>query len=201
MSDSNSKNRLLSIVKEHCGKDNYQQLHWEGSFFDYLSLVEKKPNVARNSFQRMYDMIISYGKREYIDYKKTVTHYSFFDDPIENGKDAVFGLDVQLMKLVNFLRSAALGYGTEKRVLLLHGPVGSAKSTITRLLKKGLERYSQSDEGALYTFEWKVEGEKDILGSSDIMPSPMNEEPLLLIPKESREEMEKRDQQGQEREL
>ena len=43
-------------------------------------------------------------------------------------------------------------------MLLLHGPVGSCKSTIARLLKKGLERYSRTDEGALYTFGWSEEG-------------------------------------------
>ena len=61
------------------------------------------------------------------------------------------------MKLVNIFKSAAQGYGTEKRVLLLHGPVGSSKRTIARLLKKGLEDYSQTPEGALYTFAWDVE--------------------------------------------
>ena len=59
------------------------------------------------------------------------------------------------MHLVNVFKSAAKGYGIERRVLLLHGPVGSCKSTIARLLKKGLERYSRTDEGALYTFGWK----------------------------------------------
>ena len=49
------------------------------------------------------------------------------------------------------------GLGTDKRILLLHGPVGSAKSTIARLLKKGLEHYSRTDAGALYTFAWKNE--------------------------------------------
>jgi serine protein kinase len=58
------------------------------------------------------------------------------------------------MQLVDFFRSAAEGYGTDKRILLLHGPVGSSKSTIARLLKKGLEQYSGTDEGALYTFSW-----------------------------------------------
>ena len=62
------------------------------------------------------------------------------------------------MNLVNILKSAAHGYGTERRVLLLHGPVGSSKSTIARLLKKGLERYSRTDEGRLFTFGWKEEG-------------------------------------------
>ena len=51
------------------------------------------------------------------------------------------------MKLVRVLRAAALGYGPEKRVILLHGPVGSAKSTIARLIKKGLEWYSRQPEG------------------------------------------------------
>ena len=58
------------------------------------------------------------------------------------------------MQLVNAFKSAAKGYGTEQRVLLLHGPVGSSKSTIARLLKKGLEHYSATDEGVLYTLGW-----------------------------------------------
>ena len=58
------------------------------------------------------------------------------------------------MRLVNVFKSAAQGYGTERRVILLHGPVGSSKSTIARLLKKGIEEYSRTPEGALYTFDW-----------------------------------------------
>ncbi len=58
------------------------------------------------------------------------------------------------MKLVNIFKSAAQRYGTERRVILLHGPVGSSKSTIARLLKNGLEEYSRTPEGALYTFGW-----------------------------------------------
>jgi serine protein kinase len=93
------------------------------------------------------------------------------------------------MKFVNVLRSAALGYGTEKRVILLHGPVGSAKSTICRLLKKGVEAYSKTDAGATYTFEWVDEkGELGNLFGKDVrsFPSPMHEEPLLLIPDDLR---------------
>jgi serine protein kinase len=29
------------------------------------------------------------------------------------GKDGIFGIDVHLMKFVNFFKSAAAGYGTE----------------------------------------------------------------------------------------
>ena len=91
----------------------------------------------------------------------------------------MFGLEDSLAALVNALKSAAKGYGIEKRVLLLHGPVGSSKSTIARLLKKGLERYSAKDAGALYSLGWKTE--------DGTQWCPMNEEPLRLIPAEWRE--------------
>jgi predicted Ser/Thr protein kinase len=45
------------------------------------------------------------------------------------------------------VRICRRNYGTERRVLLLHGPVGTAKSTIVRLLKKGLEAYSRTEDG------------------------------------------------------
>jgi len=72
-------------------------------------------------------------------------------------------------------------------VILLHGPVGSAKSTIARLLKKGLELYSRTPEGALYTYEWK--NLREILDMDDNFDSPMHEEPLRLIPIEQRQEI------------
>ncbi len=177
--------QLLNSIAEKIDKEKYKKLSWQGSFSEYLDIVQKDPAVLRTSFQRMYDMVISYGFKEYVDNKKKIVHYNFFDDPFEDGKDAVFGLDIPLMKLVNLFRSAAQGLGTEKRVLLLHGPVGSSKSTVVRMLKKGLEAYSQTEEGQLYTFDWIVKGEN---GEQEFVPSPMHEEPLLLIPPEIRKE-------------
>ena len=88
--------------------------------------------------------------------KDKLVRYRFFSDPDNGGADAVFGLERPLMHLVNVFKSASRHYGTERRILLLHGPVGSAKSTIVRLLKKGLEAYSRTPEGALYTFSWRL---------------------------------------------
>ena len=180
---------INDFIKSHYKSGQYKDFSWSGSFNDYLALVKDNPKVVRNAFQRMYDMIIEAGTTEYVDVKKQITHYRFFDDEENKGKDAVYGLDIALMKLVNVLRSAALGYGTEKRVILLHGPVGSSKSTICRLIKRGIEEYSKRDEGALYTFEWVDEsGEnEEIFGKSvRVFPSPMHEEPLLLVPEEMR---------------
>ncbi|MCX7978213.1 MAG: serine protein kinase, partial [Bdellovibrionaceae bacterium] len=178
-----------SIVSSWQQSSDVSKLHWSGTFEEYMDIVKQNPRVTRNAFQRMYDMIVEAGTEEYVDFKKPIIRYKFFDDIANNGKEAVFGLDVPIMKFVNVLKAAALGYGPEKRVILLHGPVGSAKSTICRLLKKGLEAYSRTDQGALYTFEWIDEkGELDGLLGKDVkvFPTPMHEEPLLLIPEDLR---------------
>lgn len=186
---SESKLQIKDLVANLQDEKRYEDLSWKGSFDDYLELVKTNPRITRNAFQRMYDMIILAGTESYKDAKKEITHYKFFDDIPNNGKDAVFGLDISLMKLVNVLKSAALGYGTEKRVILLHGPVGSAKSTICRVLKKEIEEYSKTNQGAMYTFEWVDEAGKlgHIFGEDvRVFESPMHEEPLLLIPEKMR---------------
>ena len=180
-----SETSLIKKIARLQDVDRYKELHWEGSFEDYLGIVLDNPRVSRIAFQRLYDMILTHGKEEYIDNKKKVVRYSFFLDKRHGGEDAIFGLDIPLMRLVNIFRSAAEGYGTERRVILLHGPVGSSKSTIVRLIKKGVEEYSRTAEGSLYTFEWTYERED---GVTETMPCPMNEDPLRLIPADWREE-------------
>ncbi len=177
-----SKIDVHKFIDSNFNKEDFSHLHWNGNFQDYVNLVAKNPAIARNAFQRLNDIIQSYGTSQYTEYKKEITRYHFFDDPLEEGKDAIFGIDVHLMKLVNFFKSAANGYGTEKRVLLLHGPVGSAKSSIARLLKKGIEHYSKTDEGALYTYEWYDSEATPILGGKTVFSCPMHEDPLKLIP-------------------
>ncbi len=185
-----SQNELLSSIIAQQDRAHFDDLHWEGSFEAYLDIVKNDSRVARNSFQRVYDMIIEMGRTEYIDSRKQIFHYNFFDDPHHNGKDAIFGLDIPLMRFVNVMRSAALGYGTEKRVILLHGPVGSSKSTIARLIKKGLERYTRTEAGRLYSFEWHLPKElHHISGGQDVVMDPLHEEPLKLIPQDLRPQM------------
>jgi serine protein kinase len=184
--------KILDKLATKVDTKSYAELNWEGSFADYLDIVRENPGVLRTAYQRVYDMILSYGREEYIDNRKKLVRYPFFTDPAFAGDDAIFGLDIPLMQLVNVFKSAAYKYGTEKRVILLHGPVGSSKSTIARLVKRGIERYSRQPEGALYTFSWVVD-ETDESGRTveKIIPSPLNEEPLKLIPAELRVELAK----------
>lgn len=180
---------LLHSISQHHDIDEYQDLHWEGSFEDYLNVVREDPKVTRNAYQRIYDMIMSYGTEEYIDNKKKIVRYNFFKDEFGDGQDAIYGLDIPLMRLVNVFKAAANEYGTEKRIILLHGPVGSSKSTIVRLLKKGLEEYTRTEDGRLYTFSWEMPEElQHLTGGQQEFPDPMNEDPLKLIPGEWREQ-------------
>jgi serine protein kinase len=175
---------LEKFQKKYFDKE-FRALAWTGTFEEYLAIVKENPKVLRTAYQRLYDMILSYGMQEYEDSRKKMIHYNFFDDPIDNGKDAVYGLDAYLMKLMNALKSAAQRYGTEKRVLLLHGPVGSSKSTIVRLMKKGLEQYSRTDDGALYSYEWvDIPKHFDDPENSpkETIPCPMHQDPLYLVP-------------------
>ena len=172
---------IISLVAERQDLDQFRRKNWEGTFAEYLDLVRGNPKATRNAFQRVYDMILSYGTDQYEELREKRIRYRFFSDPDDRGRDAVFGLDAPLWMLVNAFKSAAQGYGIEKRVLLLHGPVGSSKSTIARLLKKGLERYSARDDGALYTLGWAVE--------TGVQWCPMHEEPLHLIPERFRKDV------------
>ncbi|MEI6080309.1 MAG: serine protein kinase, partial [bacterium] len=179
-----------SFIRDNQNVDEYKEFTWEGPFQDYIDMVTKKPQITRNAFQRMYDMVTSHGFEEYVEFKKNILRYNFFKDEVHNGADAIFGLEVSLMKLVDMFKAAAKGYGPEKRVLLLHGPVGSAKSTIARLLKEGIEDYSKTEAGALYTFKWTdpnpPAGQEKLLGGEKFLKCPIHEEPLKLIPEDLR---------------
>ncbi|HEY5311026.1 MAG TPA: serine protein kinase [Pirellulales bacterium] len=175
---------IISLVADRQDLQQFRKKNWVGSFEAYLDLLRTNPRATRNAFQRVYDMILSYGTEVVEKHREKQVRYRFFSDPDNDGADAVFGLDQTLGLLVNAFKSAAKGYGIEKRVLLLHGPVGSSKSTIARLIKKGLERYSGHDDGALYTLGWA-----DLKDASIVQWCPMHEEPLHLIPRRFRDDV------------
>ena len=172
-------NEVLDTIREQLNLSDYSKVHWEGSFEEYLDIVREHPEVTRSAFQRLYDMILSHGVEDVYEHKEKSVRYNFFGNYGLRFGDAIFGLDRILIQLVNAFKSAANGYGTERRVLLLHGPVGSSKSTIARLLKRGMEDYSRTDDGMIFSFAWKgPEG--------TWFKDPMHGEPLQLIPPDMR---------------
>lgn len=155
---------ILKRIAEHRARE--KELMWEGTFAEYLDIVKKNPQVAQTAHARVYNMIAKAGVEIGSQGNKK---YRFFSKEL-------FGLDRAIERLVEeYFHSAARRLDVRKRVLLLMGPVSGGKSTIVTMLKKGLEEYSRTDEGALYA----------------IKGCPMQEEPLNLIPRELRPEFEK----------
>jgi serine protein kinase len=139
-----------------------KQIAWEGTFREYLEIVQKNPKVANLAHARVYDMIVSAGVEERGEGQPR--EYKFFTSEL-------FGMDRTLQQLVEeYFAPAAKRLDVRKRILLLVGPVGGGKSTLVTMLKRGLERYSRTDEGAVYA----------------IKDCPMHEEPLHLVPEELR---------------
>ncbi|MDD4878320.1 MAG: serine protein kinase [Candidatus Nanoarchaeia archaeon] len=164
--------------------DVFNRLHEEMKLWDYLQKLLTDARPARTSYQRLYDMILSAGFEDvsgaYDDYRR----YKFFTpfDP-ETGhptENAIFGLEKPLAALVNTIKGAARELSAEKRLLLLHGPVGSAKSTIATLMKRGLEQYSKLEP--LYSFRWiNMEGKNYGGEKLHDMHCEMREDPLKLV--------------------
>src|SRR5687767_7098200 len=143
------------------------KLSWEGKFTDYLDIVAKNPSVAALAHARMHQMIMQAGVDERAEGRPK--DYKFF-------RHEIFGLDRTLQQLVEeYLNPAARRLDIRKRILMLVGPVGGGKSTLVTLLKRGMEAYSKSPEGAAYA----------------IKGCPMHEEPLHLIPEGLRAEFKK----------
>ncbi|AQS43284.1 serine/threonine protein kinase PrkA [Bacillus velezensis] len=151
---------ILKKIEKY--REEEQRLKWEGTFADYLEIIKENPLVAQSAHSRVFNMIKDSGIEEG-DGKKT---YSFFSREL-------FGLEESLERLVEeYFHPAAKRLDVRKRILLLMGPVSGGKSTLVTMLKKGLEAYSLTDNGAVYA----------------IKGCPMHEDPLHLIPHHLRDD-------------
>ncbi|HHY26130.1 MAG TPA: PrkA family serine protein kinase [Desulfitobacterium dehalogenans] len=147
-------------------RDKEAALVWNGTFAEYLLKIVENPNLAMHAHARIYEMIRKAGIKEENDHK----NYAFFNKEL-------FGMEKTLERLVEeYFHSAAKRLDVRKRILLLMGPVSGGKSTIVTLLKKGLEDYTRTDEGAVYAID----------------SCPMHEDPLHLLPQVLREEFEQK---------
>ena len=131
-------------------------------------------------------------------------YYGVYSDKVV-GNEAVQNHIYQALRAFSRL-------GLNHRLILLHGPNGSAKSTIVSALMERLERYSHEPDGALYSFSWVfpidriVRGSLGIRGDAErkaaplqsyaalheediacIIPSELKDHPLLLLPLDVRE--------------
>ena len=160
------------------------------SFDWYLETLYDDPTIARNAHQRVADMFDHYGTR-YDDERGVVEYALAADDPLHDGENVFYGREVHeaIHEFVNKVKSGARGLGPEKRIKLLLGPVGSGKSHFDYLVRRYFEAYTREDAGRMYTFRWtdlrSVIDDQD--PDDDVVRSPMNQDPLVLVPRPQRE--------------
>ncbi|QIB74803.1 serine protein kinase PrkA [Halogeometricum borinquense] len=160
------------------------------SFEWYLDEVYNDPRIARNAHQRVADMFDYYGT-EYDEEAGIVEYLMASEDPIHDGENTFYGREVHesIHEFVNKVKSGARGLGPEKRIKLLLGPVGSGKSHFDWMVRRYFEDYTMRDEGRMYTFRWTnlTDVIRDQDPADDVVPSPMHQDPIVLLPQEQRD--------------
>jgi serine protein kinase len=153
---SNSPDFLDSLNK--FSKEHRAQ-RWEGTLGKFLTdiLPQRPASYIRSSHEYIWDMLLWHGRAAEGDDTQKAR---------ELFRRELFGVDEPLGRVVDYFKAAAAGSDVGRRLLLLLGPPSGGKSTLAILLKRGLEEYSRTDEGALYA----------------IKGSPLRESPLNLIP-------------------
>jgi serine protein kinase len=186
-------NDLNKVIQGH---QSGASLHQEVIDFEaYLELVKKEPWITRNSVQLMHDMMLAQGVEHSIVAGKPVKHrYSFFEEKKLVGSSIVFGQQKAKENLVEKIDNASRGAEASKRLWILLGPPGSAKSRSMDAIKNALKRYSSSDEGKTYTLLLPTVDErlkeKALFSDGDIhyLQAPLYERPLQVFPESLRKE-------------
>ncbi|MBN1411456.1 MAG: hypothetical protein JW969_11480 [Spirochaetales bacterium] len=176
-------------IKEIFEKASEQHTDDILSFPDYLELTKKEPWITRNMFQLLHDMIISSGVEYYITPGKPIKHtYKFFEDDSLVGLYVVFGQQKAKENLVEKIDNASRGLEASKRLWILLGPPGAAKSRSMDGIKQAMNVYSKREEGKTYTLLLPTVDErlkeKALFKENGIyyLQSPIYERPLQVVP-------------------
>ncbi|WP_336025016.1 PrkA family serine protein kinase [Halobellus salinisoli] len=158
----------------------------------YLDAVYEDPRIARNAHQRVADMFDHYGT-DYDEQAGVVEYRMASEDPLHDGENTFYGREVHesIHEFVNKVKSGARGLGPQKRIKLLLGPVGSGKSHFDWMVRRYFEDYTTTDAGRMYTFRWTnlCDVIRDQDPGDDVVTSPMNQDPLVLLPQPQRDEV------------
>ena len=201
--------KLLGKIGKTVQK-HYDKSHRVLSFGEYLQAVELNPHLhLRNAAQYVRDMFDYMGTGEVDHPRGKIRRFKLFDAELDEGENRLVGQEVVQNKIYRII-SNFVRQGRVDRFILLHGPNGSSKSTITEMVSRGMEWYSARPEGAAYRFTWIFPTQKlsrsgigfgskdeagDPLGSyahldeeqiDARLPCEMSDHPILLVPREER---------------
>ena len=155
------------------------------SFAEYLTLFERNMHhQVRSAAQYLRDVFDYYGTTPIHGTRGALTHWRLFDCPWDGGRDSLKGQEEVQASVYRLLANFAR-QGRTNRLILLHGPNGSAKSTFVACLQRALENYSTLEDGALYRFNWifpSQHGGKGGIGFGSSDPeSPANQETYAYL--------------------
>jgi serine protein kinase len=123
------------------------------SFQEFLELFADFPkSMTRDSASYIKDMFDFFGTREPDNNCIADIRYKLFDLGTEAGTPVIGGEDVQkeiFNTLTYFQRQ-----GAASKLIVLHGPNGSSKSSTVDSISHAMQRYSRCPEGAVYRFNW-----------------------------------------------
>jgi len=144
------------------------------SFQEYLDAFLEHPRAqARSAPQYLRDCIDHYGTETVQRPSGPQRRFKLFDRPweasVEISAEGESGTPVfaqeEAQNAIYRILNTFVRRGRVNKLILLHGPNGSAKSSLVAAMFAGLEHYSRLDEGALYRFNWVFPSEKLIKGS------------------------------------
>jgi serine protein kinase len=127
------------------------------SFDQFLEVVKANPHkLMRNASEYLRDCFLHFGTTNPSDDKSDgsdeLRRFKLFDIGTDKGVPIVGGEAVQ--QDVFRVLQAFVRQGIANKVVFLHGPNGSAKSSTVEAISHAMQKYSESDDGAVYRFNW-----------------------------------------------
>lgn len=159
VTDLHSKELLVTISE--AVKKEFKEQKFILSYEEFLNAFLEKPrNLSRNSPEYMIDMFKYFGIEEVeSDSHKTKKHFKLFDQIRGRNKPRIIGQEDAHENIYRILEQF-VRQGKSDKLILLHGPNGSSKSSTADALAHALEEYSRTDEGAVYKFNWIFPSDK-----------------------------------------
>ncbi|MEO6952274.1 MAG: serine protein kinase PrkA [Polyangia bacterium] len=141
-------------------RDTYGRTRRVMAFDELYALARAEPRrFLRSSAQYAKDCFDHFGTTEVRTPRGMVTRWKLFDLAFDEGRDRLIGQEDIQAELYRILGNFVRG-GQTNKLVLLHGPNGSAKSTTCACIARGLEHYSGLDEGIAYRFNWIFPSQK-----------------------------------------
>jgi predicted Ser/Thr protein kinase len=139
------------------------------SFKEYLQLFAENPRRhGRDAAAYVRGMFDHFGTQVVDKPWGKTTRYRLFDLPWEpkgEAREALLVGQEEVQAALYRVLANFVNEGRANKLLLMHGPNGSAKSTAAACVLRALEHYSTLDDGALYRFHWVFPSKKTVRGS------------------------------------